>query len=127
MLLHEQCIEILQKTNDGKDLSPCHLRLIQDAVNYGLTEAGEIALNELYQNVIRGYKPAWFHGIEHLTIDYEGFVYWKDNQVEHYNLSWAYGNAARIAAIELAKRCHTVESRGEKATTASVIWNYQAA
>jgi len=75
------CIDILKKTNDGEKLSPPHLRLVEIAANNGLSEAGEIALNKLHQNVLAGYKPDWFHDIEHLTIDHEGYVYWKNLQV----------------------------------------------
>jgi len=32
--------------------------------------------------------------IEHLTIDHGGFVYWKDEQVEHYTPRWAYSEDA---------------------------------
>jgi len=123
--LHDICIEILQKTNDGDKLSPPHLRLVEIAVNNGLSESGEIALNKLHQNVLRGYKPDWFHGIEHLTIDHEGYVYWKNIQVEHYTPSWAYSAEARVSAIELVDRCRIVEKRGDKPTTCSVIWNFE--
>ena len=127
MSLLDTCIDILKKTNDGDKLSPPHLRLVEIAANNGLSESGEIALNKLHKNVLRGYKPDWFHGIEHLTIDHEGYVYWKNLQVEHYSPSWAYSNAARVSAIELVDRCRIVEKRGDKPTTCSVIWNYKEA
>lgn len=127
MSLHDICIEILQMTNDGERLSPPHLRLVEMTINNGISEAGEIALYKLHENVLSGYKPDWFHGIEHLTIDHEGFVYWKNIQVEHYTPSWAYSEEARVSAIELVDRCRTVEKRGDKPTTCSVIWNFKEA
>lgn len=79
------CIEILQKTNDGNDLAPWHLKLLELAANQGLNEAGEIALYELYEQVKNGYKKPWHLGIKHMTKDHEGYIYYKGRQVEHYS------------------------------------------
>ena len=82
---YDMIIEILEKTNDGNDLSPLHLKLVELTANDFLSEAGEIALYELYANVKKGYVKPWFLGVEHMTQDHEGFVYWKGIQVEHYS------------------------------------------
>jgi len=120
--MHDQAIEILQKTNDGNDLAPEHLKLLEMTVNGLINEAGEIAFEELYQNVMKGYKRPWFHGIEHLTRDHEGYVYWKDARVEHYSFS-DYEQEGRAAA-ELADICREIEARGGQVTSGNVMKVY---
>lgn len=126
--IHDVCdksCEILQRTNDGDDLEPMHLKLIEDAVNGFLNEKGIEIFNELLITVINGqHKKPLFHGIEHLTIDHIGYVYWKGHQVEHYELPWAYSEEAHRAAIELARRCETLESRGIVPSVNSAIWGW---
>lgn len=116
--------EILRSTNDGDDLSPLDLSLVQSTVNNGLTERGEIALYDLLENVRSGYKPQWFHGIEHLTIDHEGFVHWKNRQVEHYDLPWAYSETAGHEAEALAERCRHLEASGVHVNPTTAIWQW---
>ena len=121
----EKALFILEKTNDGTDLSPEHLKLVETAVNGWLSESGEVAFDELYKNVKGRYKKPWFHGIEHLTIDYKGYVYWKGSEVEHYTLSWAYSDEAKKAAQELARRCRLLEARGVDVSTRTVVWDWK--
>jgi hypothetical protein len=127
--IHEICdksCEILQRTNDGDDLEPKHLKLIEMAVNGELNEKGIEALNELHKMVMTtGYKKPFFHSIEHLTIDNIGYVYWKGKQVEHYTLSWAYSEGAHKSATELARRCKIIEGRGEIPNSVNAIWSWK--
>ncbi len=124
--ISDKSCEILQRTNDGDDLDTRHLKLIENAVNGFLNEKGIGAFNELHKMVITtGYIKPFFHGIEHLTIDNVGYVYWKDTQVEHYELNWAYSDKAKKEAIELARRCKIIEERGEKPGNRNVIWNWK--
>ena len=120
----DTAIEILQKTQDGNDLTPEHLSLVQSAVNGWLSEAGEVAFYELEQNVENGYKKPWLHGIEHLTRDHEGYVYWKGRHVEHYDAPWVCSQEGKEQAEEVARRCSIIEARGETPTTLSVIWRW---
>ena len=98
----EMACEILQATNDGVDLDPQHLWLVQEWVNETLNEKGEQTFHELYQNVKQGYKPPWFHDIENLLRCQNGYVYWKGKQVEHYDSPWAYSSEGKKSAEELA-------------------------
>lgn len=117
--------EILERTHDGDDLEPMHLKLIEDAVNGFLNEKGIEALNEIHKTVINGqYKKPPFHGMEHLSIDHVGYVYWKGHQVEHYEFPWAYTKEAQQAAIELARRCEVLESSGILPSIHTAIWNW---
>ena len=117
--------EILHDTNDGDDLSPDHLYLVQQAVNGFLSDAGYQAFRDLQAQVKRGYKKPWFHGIEHLTYDHAGYVYWKGLRVEHFDPPWAYSQESKVQAVEVARRCRLLEERGVKPSVTSVIWNWQ--
>ena len=115
----------MQATNDGDDLDPRHLKLLENAVNGFLNELGEAAFEKLYQSALRGYTKPWFHGIENMTIDNDGFVKWKGTVVEHYTLSWAYSAEAKAQAHELARRCAILESKGENPTNHNAIWTWE--
>lgn len=122
----EMACAILHATNDGDNLAPLHLGLVELAVNNSLNAAGEDAFKELYDSVIVGtYSPPWFHGIEHLTIDHIGYVLWKGQIVEHYTPGWAYTAEAKDAATTLADRCKHLESIDIPCTTTTAVWNWE--
>ena len=126
--IHDTCdksCEILHRTDDGDDLDPDHLKLVELAVNGFLNEKGVAAFEKLYSDVKAGYKKPWFHGIENLTIDNVGFVYWKGIQVEHYNLGWHRSAEAKKQAEEVARRCRLLEEHGERVSYATVIWKWK--
>jgi hypothetical protein len=80
----DKAIEILQATSDGDKLAPLDLKIVESAVNGFLTADGIEAFNKLHKTVATGeYKQPWFHGIENMTIDHVGYVYWKGAIVEH--------------------------------------------
>ena len=116
----EKACEILHATNDGDDLDPDHLKLVELAVNGFLNEKGVAAFEKLYSDVKVGYKKPWFHGIENLTIDNVGYVYWKGIQVEHYDLGWHRSAEAKKSTEEVARRCRLLEERGERVNYATV-------
>jgi len=97
--------------------------MVQAAVNRGLSETGEVVFEKLYQDVLAGYRKPWFHGIEHLTLDPEGYVCWKSQQVEHYNPPWAGSEEARQQAEERAERGRTLEGRGLPVNSTTALWN----
>lgn len=117
-------LEILQATNDGDNLDPQHLKLVELAVNGLLNEAGKAAFAELLANVRSGYTKPWFHGIEHLTRDHEGYVRWKGHAVEHYEPTYASTADAQKEAGEIARRCRIIEARGQTPNTGNVIWSW---
>ena len=121
----DKALEILRKTNDGNDLDPVDLKLVEMAVNGWINEAGEVAFDELHRRVVQGYKKPWFHGIEHLTINHVGYVFWKGKEVEHYTLSWAYSEDAKKSALELAERCRILEARAVEVNCTNAIWNWK--
>ena len=124
----DKAIEILQKTNDGNDLSPNHLYLIQCAVNGDLNTRGEQAFGELYENATKagGYTAPWFCGVEHVTQDHEGYVYWKGVEVEHFtNGAFKDYETMKTDAEELATRCTHLESIGVEVNCRNVVWQWE--
>lgn len=106
----ETACAILRATHDGDDLDPRDLWLVQEMCNHGLNEAGEVAFYELADRVAKGYAKPWFHGIQHLTRDHEGYVYWRGVRVEHY--SYSDHMREREAATRLADACLQLEADG---------------
>jgi hypothetical protein len=107
-----KAIVILEKTRDGDELDSKLLGLVEIAVNGNLNNVGKDAFEGLYLEVTNGtYKRPWFHGLEHMVIDHEGFVYWKANKVEHFTLWWAYTDSAKKQAVELSRRCKILETK----------------
>ncbi len=121
----DQAIAILGKTRDGSDLAPHHMTLIEAVVSAGrfdLTEQQEVALSELHAAVSEGRysgNAIWLHGIEHLTKNDRGYVFWKGIEVEHY--SFTDPVAEKSAALALAQRCLTIESKGFPVNCRSVL------
>ena len=109
-------LEILKVTNDGDDLDNKHLFLLQEAVNGHLTDEGKEAFETLHEKVMAGTYKSFFDnaywGIENLRIDKIGYVYWKDIQVEHYNIGWSWSEEARKAAESLSEICKGIETEG---------------
>lgn len=121
MSLIDDALEILEQTEDGELLTPLHLKLTELAVNGFLNEASEVAFAELHASVMSGEyvkTPHWFHGIEHLTKNHEGYVLWKDRTVDHYSFRDA--REEKRAALKLAARCRRLEARGMPVTGGTV-------
>lgn len=108
--------EILEKTNDGDDLSPPHLKMVENAVNGFLSELGEVKFYELHKMVMEGYTKPFYHDVENMTQDHEGYIYYKNIRVEHY--SFRDYDEADKAIKKLEKDCKELEARKIK-----VSWN----
>ena len=129
METQERCdmaIEILRATNDGDQLAPQHLYLVQEWVNDNLNKYGELLFADLYIQIKAGtYKKPWLHEVENLTKDHTGYVYWKDVQIEHYSF---YGKDAweeeGNAAVELGRRCRILERKGMEVSCNNAIWKW---
>lgn len=121
----EAAIDIIHRTNDGNDLAPEHLKLVENAVNGFLNEAGEAEFYRLHGMVKVGYKKPWLQGVEHFTINHAGYVYWKGNQVEHFTLEYAYSSKAKTYLVELGKRCEFLEAKGLPVNTSYAVWRWE--
>lgn len=106
-----QAIEILCATDDGDQLDPPDLKLVEDMVNNHASPDRLARFDALRQAVQGGgYTKRWLHGIEHLTMDTQGYVYWKDKSIEHY--SFHDMNAREVAAQRLGEQCRKLEAGG---------------
>lgn len=111
--LIQKAIEIIERTNDGDDLSPPHLKLTEMAVNGFLNENGIKLLDEIHQQVIDGiYKKPYLQGVEFMTQDHDGYIYFKEHSVEHYSRPWAYSLEAKDCLEDMQHRCLFLESKG---------------
>jgi len=121
--LGDRSLEIIRKTNDGNDLAPRDLKLVELAVNGFLNPTGEQLFQRLYEDVMAGkYRWPWYKDIEHLTLDHVGYVRWKAHIVEHFEPAYAYGEESTAYAHEIARRCSFLESHGVKPTTRAIVW-----
>ena len=119
MTNNDKACEILSATKDGDLLSPYHLDVLQTAVNNQLSPRGQELFDALYTDVTSGQytdpksaKFPWMYGIENLTQDHEGYVYWRGKQVEHYSYSSSHRDEAIAAAKKLASNCILLEEKG---------------
>ena len=111
--LTEQSIEILERTRDGDDLEPFHLSLVQAAVNNHLTARGVETFQRLYATVASGqYAKPWLAGVEHVTRDHQGYVYWKGSRIEHFTFSVMQEDHLKHTTQRLAERCRHIEGLG---------------
>ena len=120
----DRALDILRRTNDGNDILPGDLWLVQEAVNGRLNECGRNAFLELSARVDAGYSIGWLHGIEHLVMAPDGYVSWRNEIVEHYDECLRTSADGRRQAIEITRRCRILEERGEIVTTA-VVWMWR--
>jgi hypothetical protein len=117
--------DILRKTNDGDDLAPGCLALLELAVNGDTNEAGEKAFATLHACVMDGsYHKPWLQDVEHLTRDHAGYVYWKGQHVEHWSGDLPYSAEGKKAAHELSRRCKIIEERGDTPDVVKVVWRW---
>lgn len=109
------CCEILMHTHDGDELAPEDLSLLQWGANGQLNDKGIEALQKLHAQVMAGeYQKPYHLGVEFMTYDHEGYVYFKGHEVEHYSQSWAYSLEAKASLQRLQQVCLFLEQQGEK-------------
>jgi hypothetical protein len=127
----DKAIDILRATSDGDNLAPPDLKLVEMAVNHQLNEAGEAAFDELHRNAMKpeGYTKPWFCGIQHMTRDHTGHVYWKGIVVEHYDHDfWRTHNwkeQMKQDAEELARRCRLLERINQTPTVRTAVLRWE--
>ena len=121
----EIAIEILENTHDGNDLVPEHLKMVEHAVNGNLNELGEVEFYRLHADVLKGYVKPYLHGVKNLTIDHEGYIYWKSHEIEHFNFSYAYSDRSKPYCLELRRRCEKLEGLNKPINTHTVVWQWE--
>jgi hypothetical protein len=121
-------VKILQLSNDGNDLAPGHLFLCQQCANAKEPDPeSDGELDYVLAALERGdYKKPWLLGVEHLTKDHQGYVYWKGKEVEHYTFHEDYDHSReRAAALQLARRCRALEHHDKPVNTNTAVWLWQ--
>ena len=121
----DRALDILRRTNDGNDILPGDLWLVQEAVNGHLNERGRQAFLELAARVDAGYSIGWLHGIEHLVMVPDGYVSWRGEIVEHCDECLRTSADGHRQAIEIARRCRILEERGEHVSSSTVVWTWR--
>jgi hypothetical protein len=125
--ISELACDILRATQDGEELAPPDLKLVELAVNGFLSQAGEAAFLELHRNATKpeGYTVPWFLGIEHMTRDHQRYIYWKGVLIEHFDHDhWqqdGWRQRMKDSAEALAARCRALEAQGITPTSHNVI------
>jgi hypothetical protein len=111
----DEALLVLQGTRDGDLLDRRDLGLLQLIVNNGVDALSPLGLarwREVVQQVAgRSYVKPWFHDIEHLTRDHQGYVSWKGVRVEHYSFG-ENREGERKAALRLGAYCRYLERQG---------------
>lgn len=120
----DKCLFILKNTNDGEKLSSRHLSLIQLVVNNLCNEFGLNELHRVYEMVEQNNYNDWFYGIENLTKDHQGYVYWRGKHIDHFSYRNAH-EEEKIAAENLAKQCRHLELIGVEIDIGSVIFSWE--
>ena len=112
-------IEILSKSNDGNELSPNHLALIQNAVNNNINGKGTRLLLKIHEQIIKGtYKKEidYIFGVKHMTQGQEGSMFYKGITVEHFDHNFwcekGWKKDMKKATIQLKKDCQKLEKKG---------------
>jgi len=108
----DKAIAILERTQDGNLLAVRDLKLTELAAKNGLSDLGLTSLGVLYDEVVAGTYDAsklYLFGIEHLTRDAEGYVFWKGVHVEHY--SHKSPEEMERDARKLAATCQALEAK----------------
>ena len=124
--LQEKALAVIRGTRDGNDLAPEHLKLVELVVNGRAQDDMLAALDRLYEDVVADrYRPPWFHGLEHLTRDLDGYVYWKGQEVEHYAAYYAHSEKGARKARVLAQRCRYLEAVGAPINSEVTVWRWQ--
>ena len=125
----EMISEILRGTNNGDDLHLIDRELldfVSDANPFDVTEMDEVAFCELCARVRKGYRAPRLHDIEHLAITREGYVYWKNSRVDHYDLPSAFEAHAKPRALALAGQCQELECLHRDVSEAN-LWSLRDA
>ena len=120
----EMIAEILRGTNNGDDLHLIDrevLDFMSDASPFDVSEMDELAFCELCDRVRKCYRAPRLHDIENLAITREGFVYWRNSRVDHYELPIAFEAHAKPRALALASQCRELERLGKDVTEAN-LW-----
>lgn len=118
----EKCLAILEKDPDGTQMAPGHVGFVVYAMQNELDGGQKQQLDELYRQVIGGtYHKPWHLGVEHMTIDGDGIVYFKGQVAEYYNRNLMNMLNMRSDLVQLQQECLFLEAKGIPITASSSL------
>lgn len=116
----DKAIAISEATNDGRALTEEDSDLLWRAYNDRLDAAGQQEFDRLHDDVVNSrydMSRMWLLGVENVTRDDMGYVYWRGKNIEHF--SHDDPNAMRIAAQSLSLVCRYLERTGCQVNSSS--------
>jgi hypothetical protein len=107
--------------DDGRPLLGIPTMLVSD--KYEGHHSPRIVTKAAYDTYwkARAESQAWFQGIEHMTLDDDGYLRWKGRTVERFDPDFAQTDAAKGKARILAARCRHLEEIGEPVNKKTVV------
>ena len=63
----------------------------------------------------------WLHGVQGVTKDGAGYVYWRGNEIEHYSFGRDRERDEEAAARQLQRTCLALEANGRAVTQRSYL------
>lgn len=123
---YEKAQAILQATGAGDKLAPQHYHLAELAdhgVPLGPHQQAE--LDGIYAKLPE-YAPPFLHGVEHMTIDREGTLYYKGVAVDYGALAWTATLGGRADVVRVQDQCRFLEAQGIQPTTQEILLNWGA-
>ena len=110
---------LLSTTQNGKDLSDSHRKVIEEASAGSVTADTIKLMNRVYRELLKGkYRKqpaAGISGRPNMTLSASGNLRWKDVEIE----ALPAANTEEIVA-ELARRCELLEAKGFPVTARTV-------
>lgn len=123
---HEKAQAILQATENGGKLAPQHFRLVELA-DHGvpLSPYQQEELDGIYK-MLPEYVPPFIHGVEHMTIDREGTIYYKGVAVDYGALAWTETLCGRANVVRVQDQCRFLEAQSLRPTAQEIFSNWGA-
>jgi hypothetical protein len=110
---------------DGREIHGIPTMLVSD--QYEGHHSPRFVLKAAYDAYwkARAQAPAWFHGIENMTLDADGYLRWKGRTIERLDPDFAQSKAFRGRARILEARCRHLEERGEPINKRTVVLTWR--
>lgn len=104
-------LEILQHSDEGKNLDPVHLTMVEFACNCALDQRRISSLYDLHRAVVinKDYKTTCFAEREHVTIDWSGRVYYKSQLIDQFLLDRFAHEDAKVLMKRIEQTCLQME------------------
>jgi hypothetical protein len=129
------CLEIIQNSDDGNKLAPWQLKLTENAINGFLNKKGFDLLSIVHEQVLKNdfnYSSDVFMKLfvdkvpitdaeKYITYDQNGYVYYKNNCIEHYNDP---ERSLLKDREELYQKAHHLEKLGFAVNTRNMVWRW---